>query len=255
MNNQLIKTILFNSIALIVFSFFTSNILAQGVNINNQERPYFYLSAAYVSSFNYNHVTFDPYYSRSFGVHPNKTVRADVGIQINKRLSVEAGYIRMPLEVKHELMIGRQEISNGSRSNSRISFYSIRLNHGLSLWKNRVLFKTGLGYAIGNSTASFREIGPSNPKISTSFGHTIRTSITSKRLENGNSNFLTMNAGIELVLVKKVSLFANYSVYKGFSDLEELTFDYNINGGKGIFTTTADGSFMGYEFGLKFNIR
>ncbi len=255
MNKPLIKTILLNSFALIVFSFYTSTILAQGVKINNQEGPHFYLSAAYVSSYNYNHVTSDPYYTRSFGIQSNKTVRADFGLQINRRISIEAGYIRMPLEVKHELLIGRQQISNGSRSNSRISFYSMRLNHGLSIWKNRILFKTGLGYALGNSTASFREFGPSIPKTSTSFGHVITTSTSSKRLRNGNNHFLTMNAGIELVLDKKVSIFANYSVYKGFSDYEEMTLDYNINGEKGIFTTTADGSFMGYELGLKFNFR
>lgn len=138
MKNQIIKPLLPKLVILIAISISTPGLLAQGLNINNQERPNFYLSSAYVNSFNYNHVTFDPYYSNSYGGHSNKTVRVDFGIQINRRLSLDVGYIRMPLETKHKLVIDNQQISTSSRSYSRISFYSIKLNHGMSLWKNRI---------------------------------------------------------------------------------------------------------------------
>ncbi|MEM9545571.1 MAG: outer membrane beta-barrel protein [Bacteroidota bacterium] len=232
-----------------------SNLSAQGVIITNKERPYLYLSSAYVSSSNYNHGTVDPFYSPGTELIPDQTVRADLGFHLNKNVSIEVGYMRMPLAILYKLAIEGQSISNRSLSRSRISFYSLRLHHGISLYKNRILLKTGIGYAIGNSTGTMNQLGPTAPKTSETFGNTITESRTTRRLANGNGDFLTLNLGIEFVVFKKLSLFANYSLYHGFQDYEEVTIDYTINGSRGRFTTTSDGSFRGHELGLKFHFR
>ena len=255
MKNQLIKILILNTMTLFVFSIVFTKSNAQSVKVDAKQKPFFYLSAAYVASNNNNHVTGDPFFSKNRYFEPNRTVRADVGIQFNNRISVEAGYMRMPLEIGHSLDINDRGISNGNASYTRISFYSIRLKHGIHLLKNKLLLKTGLGYALGKSGLTFEQLGPSTPVTDISFGHEIVTSRVLRRLHTGNSNFLAFDIGLEINASKNFAFFINYSMYNGFNDLMEETIEYRINGLDGTFRSTADGSFKGYELGLKFNFR
>ena len=84
---------------------------------------------------------------------------------------------------------------------------------------------------------------------------TITTSKTINYLHSGTSNFLTLNLGLEFRLHKKLSLFGNYSIYNGFTDLQEETIDYTINDKIGSFKATTNGSFRGWEFGIRYNFR
>ena len=256
MKTQLSK-IRINCLAILLLIFFAfNNLTAQKVSLTNPDKPFLYLSSAYVVSNPINEVTVDPFYSEGVRSVSDKTVRVDLGLQLNRNLSFELGYIRTPLWLTKNLTINNQPISGGGGvSYTRINFYSIKLKHRLSLHKNQILLYTGLGYALGNSGVDLKTLGPSEPKTFTSYGNTITTTSTIKGLHSGKSHFLTFDLGLEIALHKKISLFTNVTIYKGFTDLQEQTIDYNINGTEDSFTTTTDGSFMGLEMGLKYNFR
>jgi len=233
-----------------------NNISAQESLLKSPDKPYFYISAAYVGTSSINQATNDIFYSA--GNHLSfmeKTGRLDIGLQFNRHLSFEVGIIENDLWLSNELVIDNQILGGGGRSWSPIRFYSFKLKHHLILYKNRIKLNTGLGFALGNSQAPLSKWGPSEPRTFTSYGNTISTIETLEGLHNGTSNFITFDLGIEFVLLKKISLFSNVSVYKGFTDLQQLTFDYIINDIAGSSTFTTDGSFAALEFGLKYSFR
>jgi hypothetical protein len=70
---------------------------AQEIKLTNLDHPYLYLSAAYVSSNPINKRTNDPFYSAGTSTYSDKTVSVDLGLQFNRNLSFEFGYIRTSL--------------------------------------------------------------------------------------------------------------------------------------------------------------
>lgn len=239
---------------------FGNKLAAQGIQLTKSDHPFLYISSAYTRTSTFSEGTSDPFYeTSSTNTYPDRTVRADLGLQINNNVSFEVGYIRTPLWLTNKLtfdddlpLLG----SGGSGSSyTRISFYSIKLKNSFSLWKNIIQLKSGLGYALGNSDVRVQTIGPSEPRTFTIDSHTISTSSTLTGLHNGNSHFITFDLGLELSIHKKISLFANVSYYRGFTDLQQEFIEYTIDGTKGSFTTVTDGSFLGRELGLKYNFR
>lgn len=253
MKNKILRRGIY-SLAIIVF-LLINNLSAQEIQPTNSEKSYLYVSAAFVSSNAINEGTVDPFYSAGTNVSADNVGRFDVGIRFKRNVSVEVGYTQNSLWLTRKLSIDDQMISAGGSSNSRISFYSAKIKHHLYFYKNRLMLNTGIGYALGNSTVSLNQFGPSNPNTITSFGNDITYTRSSEGLHSGSSNFITFDLGLEVEVYKRFSLFSNISIYKGFKDLQKQTYDYNINGVEGSFTSTTDGSFVALEWGVKYSFR
>ena len=192
------KNILFTFLLFLTISVTENTISAQGVQLKQtSDYPYLYLSSAYISTNSISHGTADPYYSGSTASYSDKSARGDFGIQINKNAAFEVGYMRTPLWITRELSLTEDPLFNinGGSSYSRISFYSFKFKHTLPLWKNRINFKTGLGYALGVSNVSPNVLGPSGPKTSTFLDISYTETKTLTPLHIGSTHFMTFDLG------------------------------------------------------------
>lgn len=241
---------------MILFVTAFNSLSAQEIVPVSPDKPYFYISTAYVGVSPINQATSDPFYSAGNNLDfSNKTGRIDIGIQLNRDFSFELGYISNDLDLTRKLVIDDLLINVGSESRVRISFYSLKLKHHLPLYKNRFKLNTGLGYALGSSNVDLDVLGPTELRTQANLENTILFKKTTRGLHSGKSNFITFDLGVEFELIKKISLFSNVSVYKGFTDLQEQTYDYNINDTTGLSTISTDGSFIALEFGVKYSFR
>ena len=255
------KNVTFKEILIGAFTFFLSfsigsDLFAQGVKINSSDRPFLYLSTAYASTSSFSQGTNDPFYSGSHQSYASNTVRADLGLQLNRNLAFELGYIRTPLWLTKKITVGDLPVSNGGGvSYTRVSFYSFKLKHSSPVFHKNILFKTGLGYALGVSNVNIGKLGPSEPKTTTVNENVIVSSSTITDLHQGSTHFMTFDVGLEWAIHRKFSVFSGASLYRGFTDIQQEEIEYNINGTKGSFTTTTDGSFYAFEAGIKYNFR
>jgi hypothetical protein len=218
--------------------------------INLKECCFNYISTSYVRAYGMEEITLDPFYKRSFE-HVN-TIRVDIGAQVSPRIGIDFGYTHTTLWQRKKLYFDEELIKSGGRSDASISFSTIRLSHNLPILKEKILFTSGLGYALGKSKVPLQTLGPSDPNVFSHGGLTYSESSTVKGLHSGYSHFLTMDLGLEILIFEKFSLFSKVSYYKGFKDLQEQKIAYDIMGEEGNVNITTNGSFVGVEFGLKF---
>jgi len=180
--------------------------------------------------------------------------KAGIGLQVNRAIAFELGYNRQDLWISRKnTNFNPGTIQAGSSSN--IDFLTLRSVGGIDVIESKLRLVYSTGYTLG--IAKFVEMlgtSTSTVTLGSSSGITDDMIIqrTSIGISSGTSHHFELGAGIELWFTKNLVLFGNYVYSKGFKTLITSDVTYASNDYSGNFQAYSNGSFGGFDIGVKY---